>query len=100
MLFDDTNSSHRLSVDWYAGLAADHGASRAPTLSSMREEEEDAALATSTLQPVVNIQGTDEHDVANTLDDVDRTIGEFFLQCLDERTFTPIRIPCAYLVPI
>jgi actin cytoskeleton-regulatory complex protein PAN1 len=78
MLSEDTKSSHRLSVDWYAGLAADHSASRAPNLSSMREEEEDVAPATSTPQPVFNIKGADEHEVVDIMDDVDRSTGEFF----------------------
>ena len=77
MLSEDTKSSHRLSVDWYAGLAADHGASRAPTLSSMREEEEDAPPATVTPQPVFNVQDADEHESADLTDDVDRSIGGY-----------------------
>ena len=77
MLSEDTKSSHRMSVDWYAGLAADHGASRAPTLSSMREEEEDAAPATATTQSAFNVQGADEHEFMDTVDDVDRSIGKF-----------------------
>jgi len=76
MLSEDTKSSHRLSVDWYAGLAVDHGASRAPTLSSMREEEEDVAPATATSQPVFNVQDTDEHESTDLMDDVDRSFGE------------------------
>jgi hypothetical protein len=76
MLSEDTKNSHRLSVDWYAGLAADHGASRAPTLSSMREEEEDAALANAIPQPVFNVQDTDEHESVDLMGDVDRSVGE------------------------
>ena len=77
MLSEDTKSSHRLSVDWYAGLAADQGTSRAPTLTSMREEEEDVALAPATSQPVFNIQDTSEHVSADLMDDVDRSVGEY-----------------------
>jgi len=76
MLSEDTKNSHRLSVDWYAGLAADHGASRAPTLSSMREEEEDPAPVNVTLQPVFNVQDADEHGSAGLMDDVDHSVGE------------------------
>jgi len=75
MLSEDTKSSHRLSVDWYAGLAADHGASRTPTLSSMREEEEDAP-ANATPQPVFNVQDADGHGSADLMDDVDRSVGK------------------------
>ena len=66
-----------MSVDWYAGLAADHGASRAPTLTSMREEEEDAVPATTTPQPVFNIQDTGEREPTDLMDDVDRSVGEY-----------------------
>ena len=79
MLSEDTKNSYRLSVDWYAGLAADHGASRAPVLSSMREEEEDMAPATATPQPVFNVQVADEHEPVDIMDDVDRSVGEPFL---------------------
>jgi hypothetical protein len=78
MLSEDTKSSHRLSVDWYAGLAADHGTSRAPTLSSMREEEEDPVPATAIAQPVFNIQDADQHESVDIVDDIDRSIGECF----------------------
>ena len=74
---EDVKSSHRVSVDWYAGLAADHGASRAPALLSMREEEEDAAPDTTIPQPVFNVQGADEHEFVDVMEDVDRSIGEF-----------------------
>ena len=76
MLSEDTKNSHRLSVDWYAGLAADHGASRAPTLSSMREEEEDVAPANVPSHPVFNIQDADEHGSTGLMDDVDRSVGK------------------------
>ena len=76
MLSEDTKNGHRLSVDWYAGLAADHGASRAPTLSSMREEEEDAASVNAIPQPVFNVQDTDEHESADPMNDVDRSVGK------------------------
>ena len=76
MLSEDPKGSHRLSVDWYAGLAADHGTSHAPTLSSMREEEEDVAPATATPQLVFNVQDAEEHESADLMDDVDRSVGE------------------------
>jgi len=77
MLSGDTKNDHRLSVDWYAGLAADHGASRTPTLISMREEEEEEeeAPATTAPQPVFNIQDTSEHEPTDLMDDVDRSVG-------------------------
>ena len=75
MSSEDAKSNHRLSVDWYAGLAADHGASRTPTLTSMREEEEEEAPATTTPQPVFNIQDTGEHEPVDLMDDVDRSVG-------------------------
>ena len=78
MLSEGTKNSHRLSVDWYAGLAADHGASRTPGLSSMREEEEDIAPATVTPQPMFNVQDADEHVSTDVMDDVDRSVGELF----------------------
>ena len=87
MFSEDAKSSQRLSVDWYAGLAADQGVSRAPTLTSMMEEEEDAATATIIPQPVFNIQDTGEHGSADLMDDVDRSVGE----CLNhagEKIFT------------
>ncbi|KAF9650631.1 hypothetical protein BDM02DRAFT_1351141 [Thelephora ganbajun] len=74
MLSEDTKNSHRLSVDWYAGLAADHGASRVPTLSSMKEEEEDVTPPTATPQPVFNVQDADEYESADFMDDVDRSV--------------------------
>jgi len=74
MSSEDTKTNHRLSVDWYAGLAADHGASHTPTLMSMREEEEEAP-ATTTPQPVFNIQDTGDHEPADLMDDVDRSVG-------------------------
>lgn len=77
MLSEGAKNSHRISVDWYAGLAADHGASRAPTLSSMREEE-DVAPTAVTPHPVFNIQTADEYESVDTMHDVDRSIGEFF----------------------
>lgn len=55
-------------------LAADHGASRAPVLSSMREEEEDMAPATATPQPVFNVQVVDEQESVDTMEDVDRSV--------------------------
>jgi len=76
MSSEDTKSGHRLSVDWYAGLAADHGASRTPTLSSMREEEEYTAPENLTPQPVFNIQDADEHESADLMDDVDLSVGK------------------------
>ena len=78
MLSEDTKSSQRLSVDWYAGLAVDHGASRAPTLSSMREEEEDVGSATTSTQPVFNVRDVDEAEPVDNTDDVDRSVGEFY----------------------
>ena len=79
MSSEDTKGSNRLSVDWYAGLAADHSASRAPTLSSMREEEEEVAPPIVTPQPVFNVQAADEPEqgFADIMDDVDRSTGGF-----------------------
>lgn len=76
MSSEDTKNGHRVSVDWYAGLAADHGASHTPTLSSMKEEEEYTAPANLTPQPVFNIQDADEHESADLMDDVDLSVGK------------------------
>ena len=96
---EDTKSSHRLSVDWYAGLAVDHGASRAPALSSMREEEEDVALATATPQPVFNVQDAGGHGSTDLMDDVDRSFGECLIS-VEEQSLTSQRIPRSHPVPI
>ena len=73
---EDTKNSHRLSVDWYAGLAADHGAGHTPTLASMREEEEEVAPANAIPQPVFTVQDADEPGSTNLMDDVDRSVGK------------------------
>lgn len=99
MLSEDTKSSHRLSVDWYAGLAADHGASHVPTLSSMREEEEDTSPTPATQQPVFNVQNADEYENVDVMNDVDRSVGKR-LDCMGGRTFTHLRIPCSCRVSI
>ena len=76
MSSEGTKNNHRLSVDWYAGLAADHGASHTPTLPSMREEEEDTAPANTIPQPVFNVQDADEPGSTDLMDDVDRSVGK------------------------
>ncbi|TDL18518.1 hypothetical protein BD410DRAFT_497704 [Rickenella mellea] len=75
----DSNSSYRQSVDWYAGLAADHGgvAPAAPHLQlpSTAEEKEDDEVYHSAISNVPDIQ---VHDVApetnEEMDDVDKSI--------------------------
>ena len=99
MLSDDTKSSHRMSVDWYAGLAADHGASHTPALLSMNEEEEDVVPVISTPQPVFNIQGTDEHEVVDTFNDVDRSIGEVFSTVLMDQHLRSLEYRVRTLFP-
>lgn len=100
MLSEDTESNHRLSVDWYAGLAADHGASRTPTLTSMREEEEDAAPDTATPQPVFDIQDTGDVEPADLMDDVDRLVGECVYHADEGDIHASRRVPRPYPVPI
>ncbi|TCD66409.1 hypothetical protein EIP91_001400 [Steccherinum ochraceum] len=65
---DSSRSSNRESVDWYAGLAADGGASQHSQeyMPSMAEEDEEIAKA-----PVPAIQ---VEDTADPLEDVDQSV--------------------------
>ena len=65
---EDSRTSNRQSVDWYAGLAADHGSvSREPSgLAAPREEdEEDAAQVV----PAINVHASEP----DPLEDVDKS---------------------------
>ncbi|EJU05869.1 hypothetical protein DACRYDRAFT_113893 [Dacryopinax primogenitus] len=71
-------SLNRQSVDWYAGLAADHaGASVSPSVPSVAEADEDNADAESepmtarTVVPEIQIGEHEEVQEAGLLDDVD-----------------------------
>ncbi|KAI0314387.1 hypothetical protein OF83DRAFT_1174805, partial [Amylostereum chailletii] len=65
---DDSKNSNRQSVDWYAGLAADHGAvSREPSgLASTREEDEDEDTRHAGPVPSIQVEESDP------LEDVDK----------------------------
>ncbi|KAI0044289.1 hypothetical protein FA95DRAFT_1497317 [Auriscalpium vulgare] len=71
---EDSRANNRQSVDWYAGLAADHGAaSREPSgLGSMREEDESEPEKEGNghAAPVPHIQVASPEE-SDPLDDVD-----------------------------
>jgi hypothetical protein len=65
--------SHRQSIDWYAGLAADHGAPRDKELSLPATVEEDELEPTPVSVPNIQIETIVDNN--DPLEDVDRSVG-------------------------
>jgi actin cytoskeleton-regulatory complex protein PAN1 len=73
--YDSRSLSHRQSVDWYAGLAADHGAPRDRELSVPTTLEEAEGESEAASVPAPNIQIETIVDNNDPLEDVDRSVG-------------------------